>query len=109
MDDYSRMLHGQDGVCGVCGTDDPSPWLNFDVDHDHGCCAGSRSCGLCVRGLLCRRCNCQMQASEYWEGAEQREEFTPEQRVYLSRYHEKRWEASGEVESEMEYAREPTY
>lgn len=27
------------------------------VDHDHACCSGSRSCGRCIRGLICASCN----------------------------------------------------
>jgi hypothetical protein len=28
----------------------------FAIDHDHGCCGG-RSCGSCIRGILCMGCN----------------------------------------------------
>ena len=31
--------------------------VNMAVDHDHTHCPGAASCGLCVRGLLCRNCN----------------------------------------------------
>lgn len=55
---YNEMLAAQDYRCAICFTDDPGTskggWL---VDHNHSCCAGKKSCGECVRGLLCRSCN----------------------------------------------------
>jgi hypothetical protein len=27
------------------------------VDHDHGHCPGLNSCGTCIRGIVCRKCN----------------------------------------------------
>lgn len=54
--DYTRMLEEQGGVCAICGGPEPND-SRFSVDHDHMCCPGRKSCGRCVRGLLCRQCN----------------------------------------------------
>ena len=29
----------------------------MQLDHDHACCPGKESCGQCVRGYICNRCN----------------------------------------------------
>lgn len=55
-DDYQRLVDEQGGVCAICGSAPPED-RRLQVDHDHSCCPGHRSCGLCVRGLLCAKCN----------------------------------------------------
>lgn len=45
---YTLLENG----CEVCGAVDP-----LVVDHDHKCCPGSITCGQCIRGALCKRCN----------------------------------------------------
>lgn len=40
----------------ACGKEFNSENRPF-VDHDHRCCSSVKSCGKCVRGLLCRTCN----------------------------------------------------
>lgn len=47
------MRSSQRGKCAIC-TESYGPG---NVDHDHACCPGNRSCGRCVRALLCRSCN----------------------------------------------------
>lgn len=49
-----KILEDQSGLCAGCGKDLKD---NFCVDHDHSCCAGEKTCGRCVRGLLCKPCN----------------------------------------------------
>lgn len=45
----------------TCGNAKCPAASELQVDHDHSCCprtpGGSRSCGKCVRGWLCRNCN----------------------------------------------------
>lgn len=56
--DYNAMLAQQGGTCAICGSYDPGGPGRFRIDHDHSCCPDKlRSCGKCVRGLLCNRCN----------------------------------------------------
>lgn len=55
---YDALLEKQGGRCAICRTDKPgNRSLLLNVDHDHACCPGGKSCGKCVRGLLCAYCN----------------------------------------------------
>jgi len=56
VEDYDSLLDLQGGVCGGCG-DPPAENKMLAVDHDHRCCPTKKSCGLCIRGLLCPQCN----------------------------------------------------
>jgi hypothetical protein len=54
LDEYNDMLEAAAGSCQACGERSEE---TLHVDHDHNCCPGKRSCGGCIRGLLCGRCN----------------------------------------------------
>ncbi len=55
-DRYREMLVAQGGGCAICGTKPMT--YRLAIDHDHRCCPDDRrSCGKCVRGLLCGPCN----------------------------------------------------
>jgi Recombination endonuclease VII len=47
---YDRLFEQQNGLCRICGTDNPrNQWGRFAMDHDHRTKE--------VRGLLCHPCN----------------------------------------------------
>lgn len=55
-DDYLSMLESQNYACALC----QRPFgdgIRECVDHDHACCPAGKSCGKCVRGILCDDCN----------------------------------------------------
>ena len=58
---FNQMLEAQGHACAMCRKPfgDERPQL----DHDHACCppaqgkGRAKTCGKCIRGLLCFRCN----------------------------------------------------
>lgn len=53
---WDSLLAFQNNCCALCESEDSgSKW--WHTDHDHRCCGGERACPLCIRGLLCHRCN----------------------------------------------------
>ena len=64
-EDLERMWEEQGGECGLkCG--DSLELKDTHVDHDHECCPGKKSCGQCVRMLLCQKCNVALSEKARW-------------------------------------------
>lgn len=51
--EYTLRLAEQGNVCDICRASS----ADMVVDHDHACCPGERSCGKCLRGIVCQDCN----------------------------------------------------
>lgn len=99
---HAEMLEAQRHVCAICAEPDPAG-KRLAVDHDHKCCRNARSCGKCVRGLLCGRCNPGIgyfrddadrlrSAADYvdWWAAQQPRRV-PERPTRIAASDEKRW------------------
>ncbi len=55
IEQYNELFKKQRGRCAICFKVQQDKMLA--VDHDHRCCPGAKSCGKCIRGLLCNNCN----------------------------------------------------
>jgi hypothetical protein len=58
--DWQKIFDEQKGCCYLCGVDLGEALKRkrgVHIDHNHSCCARERTCGRCIRGLACHRCN----------------------------------------------------
>jgi hypothetical protein len=53
---YDEMLLKQGGKCSIC-KNPPALVGNLVVDHNHECCPSEKTCGKCIRSLICQMCN----------------------------------------------------
>jgi hypothetical protein len=58
---FNFLKEKQNNLCAICSgyqiTRKNTDYRELCIDHDHSCCPSGKSCGECVRGLLCDKCN----------------------------------------------------
>lgn len=62
LEEYETLLRSQNGLCKICRKSEIRKSATglvhrLSLDHNHKCCPGTKSCGKCIRGLLCHKCN----------------------------------------------------
>jgi hypothetical protein len=64
-DGVTAIVASQGGGCAICGVlYEDTPGKRLAMDHDHTHHPGKIGCALCVRGMLCNRCNNILRLSE---------------------------------------------
>lgn len=64
LNQFNEIFELQGRKCACCYTTEPGD-KQWHVDHDHACCpSGRKTCGKCVRGILCRQCNMSLGNAE---------------------------------------------
>jgi len=53
IDEWTEIVQKQGGGCAICHEISEK----LCVDHDHSCCPAKNTCGKCIRGIICDRCN----------------------------------------------------
>lgn len=101
VEQYEEMAKNGCEVCGI----QPLPHKKLHVDHDHKCCppkldkngyrTAVNSCGLCVRGIVCDKCN---QAIGRYEKGVLRPEYPLRNQIisYVAKYD---WLISDRIEA----------
>ena len=56
LEDFAKLFTKQRKRCAGCGSK-RHHGKGWNIDHDHACCPSRKSCGKCIRGILCARCN----------------------------------------------------
>ncbi len=58
QEQFDAIVESQGGGCLLCGERPGGRYGQLVVDHDHNCCPSkTKTCGKCVRGILCDWCN----------------------------------------------------
>jgi len=73
---FDRTIRDQLGLCAICKSQLLS---KLCIDHNHKCCPDNHSCGKCLRGILCSRCNLTL-------GLFENDEFRTNANDYLASY-----------------------